>query len=406
MTGMAEDPELRALLRLRSLPGVGDATVAALVKTFGSAVAALSAPRDGFASVAGGEAAGAREGEGWDSGIDRILQRADEMGARVVGLGMPGYPQVLEALHDPPPVLFLRGHPEVLGRPTVAVVGSRRATVYGRRSAEILGATLAREGIVVASGLALGIDAAAHRGALQADGELVGVLGSGIDVPSPRANVGLFRQIARDHLLVSEFPPGTPAAPHHFPQRNRIMAALSSAVIVVEAAARSGAIITVNHALDLGREILAVPGKVDSPTSRGTNALIRDGATIICDLERVREVLAMELPAVFGETETTRSYDGRSGGGQGEVDGDESRPPPGLSGEAARVWEALGAGASRVDELARVADLSSGRVLAVLSGLEASGWAELRPGMRYVRRARRDSARRTGGSPQARLDLG
>ncbi|MFP3949154.1 MAG: DNA-processing protein DprA, partial [Longimicrobiales bacterium] len=315
----AVDEGIRDLLRLRALPGVGDHTVARLVKNFGSASVALGASEADFVEVAGREAARARRTGSVDRDIDveidRVFRRVEELGLRVVGLGLEGYPPALEALHDPPPVLFLRGRSEVLDRPSVAVVGSRRATAYGRRSAEILGATAARAGIVVTSGLALGVDAAAHRGALQAGGEALGVLGSGVDVPSPRANAALFRQLARDHLLVSEFLPGTHAAPHHFPQRNRIMAALSSAVVVVEAAARSGALITVDHALDLGREVLAVPGKVDSPTSRGTNAMIRDGASIVCELEDVVELLAVALPDVFGDRSKTSAA-------TGEVDDD------------------------------------------------------------------------------------
>ncbi|MDX1566733.1 MAG: DNA-processing protein DprA [Longimicrobiales bacterium] len=375
-------PGIRDLLRLRSVPGVGDHTLARLVRKFGSASVALDVSDGAFAEVAGWKAARARrtgpdptggDVRDIDGEIDRVFQRVEELGLRVVGLGSPGYPTALEDLHDPPPVLFLRGRPEILERPSVAIVGSRKATAYGRRSAEVLGAALARAGIVVTSGLALGVDAAAHRGALQAGGEALGVLGSGVDVPCPRANARLFRELARDHLLVSEFLPGTDAAPHHFPQRNRIMAALSSAVIVVEAAARSGALITVDHALDLGREVLAVPGKVDSATSRGTNAMIRDGATIVCDLEEVVEVLALALPAVFGD---------RSARGPSEAPG----IPRGLSGPAARIWEALGEGDRTADELAESVELASGRVLALLSSLEANGWVEARPGMRYSRR--------------------
>lgn len=373
--------ELRALLALKGLPGIGDVTVVRLLERFGSAASALRASPGAFAEIAGQEAARGRSAAVEDSRIDATLGRAAELGVTVVGLGTPGYPAVLETLHDPPPVLFLRGRPQILERPSVAVVGSRRATAYGRRCAETLGAALAREGIVTVSGLAMGVDAAAHRGALAAGGEALGVLGSAVDVPYPRRNRELFLRLAREHLLVSEFSPGTTAAPHHFPQRNRILAALSSVVVVVEAAARSGALITAHHALDLGRDVLAVPGKVDSPTSRGAHELIRDGAGIIWDPSRIGEILATAVPRVFSRE-------------SGERDSGSVRGPAGLPEEESRIWRALEHGPRSVDELARRTELSPGRTLAALSRLETTGWAEPRPGMRY---ARRDSGPREIG---------
>lgn len=383
--------ELRALLGLKGLPGIGDVTVARLVERFGSATAALGVPHGKFAALAGEEAARARSAALEDHRIEEALERAEELGVEVVGLGTAGYPAALEALHDPPPILFLRGRSDILDRPAVAVVGSRRATAYGRRCAETLGAALARDGIVTVSGLAMGVDAAAHRGALAAGGKGLGVLGSGVDVPYPRRNRKLFLQLAREHLLISEFLPGTTAAPHHFPQRNRILAALSSVVVVVEAAARSGALITAHHALDVGRDVLAVPGKVDSPTSRGTHELIRDGAGIVWDPARIGEILATAVPTVFHEAVRSRRG-GVGGGGSGssgttEQSGSQSVPgPTGLPEEATRVWWALEDGPRRVDELARRTELSPGRTLAALSRLETTGWAEPRSGMRYARR--------------------
>ena len=365
------EEEVRALLLLKSLPGVGDRTVRELVEGLGGARAAVAASDADFARIAGSAAAAARKTGGREREVDEVLDRARAVGARVVGLGGPGYPSVLLQLHDPPPVLFLRGDPALLEPPAVTVVGSRRATAYGRRVAEVLGGALAREGIPVVSGLALGVDAAAHRGTLAADGRAVGVLGAGIDVPHPATNSGLFRILARDHLLVSEFLPGEAPLPHNFPRRNRILAALAEAVVVVEAASRSGALITVNHATDLGRDVLAVPGRVDSRTSRGTNALIRDGARTVVDPTRIAEDLPQEpfLRALSGK----EAHDGRS------------RPVPG--GDGARVWKALGDGPRSVDELARDLELAPGRLLALLSELEMEGWTESRPGMVYARRA-------------------
>ena len=169
-------------------------------------------------------------------------------------------PERLSHLVDPPPVWFARGRLELLLRPAVTIVGSRRSTAYGRRSAEALAAQMALRGITVVSGLAFGIDGASHRGALEARGDTIAVLGSGVDLIQPASHRRLGERVAREGLLLSEFLPGEPARTHHFPRRNRILAALGGAVVVVEAAEKSGAMITVEHALDLGRDVYAVPG--------------------------------------------------------------------------------------------------------------------------------------------------
>lgn len=361
-------PELEALVALRTLEGVGDRTLFELLQRFGSGREAMAASDGAFAEVAGREAASARRGPDPRAVARDALRRAGELGLRIVRWGGPGYPAVLEHLHDPPAVLFLKGDPSILRPPAVAVVGSRRATGYGRRVAGALGAALARAGVPVVSGLALGVDAAAHRGALSVDGRVVGVLGSGIDVPHPPTNSALIRRVGEEHLLISEFLPGEPPLPHHFPRRNRILAALSEAVVVVEAAERSGALITADHATDLGREVIAVPGPVDRETSRGANLLIRDGAAMVTDPARVVEVLP----------EPVR----RRVEGAGDLD-EAGRPVP--TGEAGRVWRALEHGPRTADELARGLELEPARILSLLSHLEVDGWAEPRPGMAYAR---------------------
>lgn len=220
-----------------------------------------------------------------------------EAGLVHVGMGAAGYPPALGALHDPPFGLFGRGAvPEALARlvegPAVAVVGSRRATGAGLAFARDLGACLAERGAVVVSGLAHGIDAAAHQGALEAGGVTVAVLGCGVDVPYPRRNRGLAARIAERGALLSEYWPGTPPAPWRFPARNRIVAGLAGAVAVVEAGRRSGALITADFALELGRPVLAVPGWPGALASEGCNGLLRAGAGL---LETCDDVVA-ELP--------------------------------------------------------------------------------------------------------------
>lgn len=269
-------------LVLQGLAGVGPKRFRALVDQFGSPGAALAGGRD-FDALAGRRGAAARRAlSPSDRGAARALARqCAGAGMELLVYGAPEYPARLGDLPDPPSILFAIGRAELLAGPCVAVVGSRAATVYGRRVARGLGAALASRGKCVVSGMAIGIDAEAHRGALA--GSTAAVLGSGADVASPPRNAELHRRICESGVVASEFPPGVRAEPHHFPRRNRIIAALATDVIVVEASRKSGALITVDHALDLGREVHAVPGPIDRPTSEGANRLIADGAGMILE---------------------------------------------------------------------------------------------------------------------------
>ncbi len=268
-------------LLLRALPGVGPVRFRKLVDRFGSAAEALAASRGLFAGIAGEEAAQARAAGSCVAQACQVAERCERLGARVLVYGADGYPPRLGELRVPPAVLFVLGRLELLAADCAAVVGSRRATAYGRRVARRIGRALTEHGRCVVSGLALGIDAEAHRGALP--GPTVAVLGSGVDVPAPASNADLYEQIVRTGAVVSEYEPGTQAAPAHFPARNRIIAALCADIVIVEASSRSGALITAEIALDLGRDIHAVPGPIDRPTSRGANQLLADGAEIVLD---------------------------------------------------------------------------------------------------------------------------
>jgi DNA processing protein len=210
---------------------------------------------------------------------DREARRAEAAGILVTTWGEDSYPGPLADLADPPPAVFIRGTLLESDRQAVAVVGSRRASRYGLRVAHALAGDLARSGMTVVAGLARGIDAAAHEAALEAGGRTLAVLGSGLLEPYPPEHLGLLNRICEAGAAISEFPLRAPPARLHFPRRNRIIAALSLAVVVVEAAARSGAHSTARHALDLGRSVLAVPGPVDAETSRGTLLMLREGAT-------------------------------------------------------------------------------------------------------------------------------
>ena len=270
-----------AVLTLRGLPGVGPVRLRELVDRFGSPRAALAADAADFAEVAGRRAEGRRRRGVSARHALEVIKRCVGNGIALLVYGTTGYPQSLRDLSAPPSLLYALGRTDLLRDPGVAVVGSRRATTYGRRIAEQLGASLAAQGRCVVSGMAMGIDAAAHRGALP--GPTAAVLGSGVDVVSPPRNAALYRDILESGVVVSEYAPGVKAEPHHFPVRNRIIAALARDVVIVEASQRSGALITAGLALDLGREVHAVPGPIDRPTSEGTNRLIADGAGVIVD---------------------------------------------------------------------------------------------------------------------------
>ena len=237
--------ERSALVLLRLLPGVGDRRLSRLLGTAGSARRALALTSRQFVKTLGAKAEGARRDPGIRRQADRVLERCEALRIEILSLGSLFYPTGLMGLVDPPPVLFLRGNRSLLSRRSIAIVGSRRATGVGRRTAETISRELSELGVTVVSGLALGIDGAAHRGALGDCGGTIAVLGCGPDRPYPASNRLLFHEILERGLLVSEFPPGEPARPYHFPRRNRVLAGLSAGVVVVEAARRSGALITV-----------------------------------------------------------------------------------------------------------------------------------------------------------------
>jgi DNA processing protein len=233
------------------------------------------------------------------------LARAARRGVNALVLGSPEYPPLLAAIPDPPPVLWVRGRADALPRFAVAIVGSRAATSHGLEMAARLSGDLARNGAVIVSGLARGIDSAAHAAALAAGGRTVGVLGCGIDRVYPLEHCDLAANMAHDGAVVSEFPSGVPPLPHHFPLRNRIISGLTRAVVVVEAGEKSGALITAGTALEQGRDVLVVPGAATGGRNRGGHLLIRDGARLV---ETAAEIL-QELGAPVAGSPQTRPLD-------------------------------------------------------------------------------------------------
>jgi DNA processing protein len=234
---------------------------------------------------------------------EREMAAAQRSGIQLLGWGEYGYPELLARICDPPPVLWVRGTLPPEGTPAVGIVGSREATVAGRALARALARDLAAAGVVIVSGLALGIDGEAHLGALEGGGSTVAVLGSGLHRVYPASHASLAERIERAGALVSEFPLDTPPYKGNFPRRNRVIAGWAAGPVVVEAAARSGALVTARVAIDEGREVMAVPGHPNSPVSAGTNALIRDGAVLVRGAADVAEQLRFELPPPAAEAD-------------------------------------------------------------------------------------------------------
>lgn len=300
----------------------------------------------------------------------RELEKIGRKGYTLLTFEDPGYPGYLKEIFDPPFVLYCEGDAECLRSPAVAVVGARRPTPYGRAVAERLAEDLAGRGAVVASGLAAGIDACAHRGALRR-GRTVAVLGSGLDVPYPRENRGLAREIAGRGAVVTEFALGTQPLAENFPVRNRIISGLAVGLVVVEATRRSGSLITAKLALSQDREVMAVPGNVTSELSVGPNGLIRDGARLVASWEDVAEA----LPSPWRENLLARR------------DEKEENIEASLSRDERRLLSELAVDAATpVDELAERTGLAVPGLLALLLGLELKGAVVQRPGKEFQRR--------------------
>jgi DNA processing protein len=299
----------------------------------------------------------------------REIAAAERLGGRLVTLADEGYPPALSQLAPPPPVLYLRGlRGELPAGPAVAIVGSRRADAYGREAAELFARSLAAAGVTVVSGFARGIDAAAHRGALAAGGPTVAVLGCGLGMDYPKGHGGLGDEIAARGALVTEFPCGLLPRAWHFPLRNRSIAALAAGTLVVQAALRSGSLITARHALDLGRDVWAVPGRIFDESSLGANALIREGAQLAQHPSDLLEVL---LPRAAARQPVPLF----------PAPGPE--PPAGFAGQ---VLAAIPPGETRVaEEIAVRLDAPVDRVLAALLELELGGVLKRMAGAVYGR---------------------
>ena len=357
------DAERRAWLRLARTSNVGPVTFASLIARFGSVFAALdAAPR--MARRGGGELNIPREDE-----ITRELEALAKTGARMIANCEPDFPPGLAAIDAPPPLIFALGNFPLLSRDMVAIVGARNASALGRKFANRIAADLGAENLIVVSGLARGIDAAAHEGALVTG--TCAVVAGGLDVIYPPENEALYHRIRSEGVVVSEMPLGQQPQARHFPRRNRIISGMARGVVVVEAATGSGSLITANYALEQGREIFAVPGSPLDPRASGANRLIREGATLTESASDVINGLKPILGRAFRET--------------GE--GSPALPnPPANEADAdsvrSRIEELLGPAPVEIDELVRQVGATPAAILTVILELELAGRLTRHPGNR------------------------
>lgn len=353
----------RDWLRLALTPGIGPVGFLKLIDAFGSAGSAVAARAAQTEKLVGREAAEALQNGAAAEAVDAALAWAEGDGCHLLTLLDDDYPPQLAEAASPPPLLFARGRRELLARPMLAVVGSRAATPQGKRNAEDFAAALAAHGYTIVSGLASGIDAAAHQGALAHPASTVAVIGTGIDRVYPASNRQLAHRIAAEGLILSEFPLGFGPLSGNFPRRNRIIAGLARGCLVVEAGTASGSLISARLAMESNREVMAIPGSIHNAQARGCHRLIKDGARLVETPEEVLDEV------------------GRLGASA------PATPPPRQAGPASPLLEAMGWEPVLADALADAVGLTGGEVYAMLLELELDGQVASVAGGRFQRLA-------------------
>lgn len=397
--------ELAAWLRLSLATGLKPAALRLLLSAFGLPETILQQDHETLAAIAGEAAARAAlapTGPEFDAQLDAVIAWRELPGNHLVTLDDPAYPPALLTMPDPPPLLYIKGRLDLLHTRAVALVGSRSATPQGMEDAERFARTFAAAGVTVVSGLAQGIDGAAHRGALEGAGSTVAVIGTGADLVYPAAHHALARQIAMQGAILSEWPLGTPARAANFPQRNRLIAGLVSGVLIVEAAMRSGSLITARLANEMGRDIFALPGSIHAPLSRGCHRMIKQGAKLVETPDEVLEDLgfAINTPvraSARRERAATQAAcsaapdSAATARAQGEestltvVPARASDMTGCLDPDAQRLLAALGYAPTPLEILATRTEMDYALLQTTLLQLELAGEVSALPGGRYTR---------------------
>ena len=362
----AGDP-LAAWLRLTLIPGVGGESQRKLLAAFGLPEAVFSASSTALRQATSDRVANLILASANTDAVAKALAWAQQPGQHIVTLADEDYPQALLEIPDPPTLLYVRGRRELLNRVALAVVGSRHPTPQGLLNAKQFSAALAESGLLIVSGLALGIDAAAHEGALAANGDTLAVIGTGIDRIYPARNHELAIRIAERGCIISEFPLGTPVAAANFPRRNRLISGLARGVLVVEAAVDSGSLITARLAAEQGRDVCAIPGSIHAPQARGCHKLIKQGAKLVETAQDVLEEMRLDIPSHSAQASTT------------------STPPAVPAEDDAAFLELLGFDPCPLDTLTERSGLTSEALSVILLRLELDGHVAALPGGRYQR---------------------
>lgn len=364
------EPDSEDWLRLSLIHGVGAGTLVRLLAAFGTPSQVLGASVASLSVHVTAKLARAIAAGPDAEALAHALDWLDTPGNRLVTLADADYPRRLLEIADPPALLYAKGNAGLLNRTGIAIVGSRDATQQGILNAEAFARELSRGGLCIVSGLAMGIDAAAHRGALDGPGSTIAVVGTGLDIVYPARNHALAHQIADKGLIVSEFPLGTPAKAGHFPRRNRIVSGLARGVLVVEAALQSGSLITAREAGEQGREVFAIPGSIHSPLSKGCHQLIKQGAKLVEAASDILEELGdLAPPPPLLEATAERAID----------------PTDGSDPDTASLLAALGYDPIDIDTLTARSGLTPDRAYAMLLLLELEGRVARLPGGRYQR---------------------
>ncbi len=363
-----DETKLRSMLTLMAVPNVGETRLRYLVDTFKTPENVFQTPVEQLTALPNISQNLANDiltfrNPRW---VDKQLSQIDKHGVRIISLWDNNYPAQLRTIFDPPPVLFIKGQLLPEDAFAMAIVGTRRATHYGRQMAKTLSTNLSQRGISIISGLARGIDSVAHKSAIIAGGRTIAVLGSGLDVIYPPENRKLFAEIELNGAIISEFPMGTRPEAGNFPGRNRVISGLSLGVLIVEAPEKSGALLTADFALDQGREVFALPGNVTSPMSAGTNHLLKSGAKIVTDVEDIIDELR-HLPQSISQRKKL-----------------DKKEAPKLSGKESGIYQALSTEPIHIDLLSEQTGLQTSELLGHLLQMELKGAVTQLPGKLFV----------------------